>query len=126
MDRCYLISRYRADNAAELDFNVAIAKHYCKEIVEDGYIPVAPHLFFTQFLDDNFPADRATGTLMGIEELKKCQRFLLVIVDGVISEGMQRELQEVSRLGIPGRFISLSHKIYSQILEVAANEHKHD
>lgn len=62
------------------------------------------------FLDDNFRDDRECGLKLGIMELRHSQSFLLVIIDGVISEGMKREIVEVSRMGIPGRIVAMTHE----------------
>lgn len=118
MEKVYIISRYRANSDKELKFNQMVARYFCRQIVEEGNAPVAPHLFYTQFLDDEYEADREIGTYMGLVDLSQCQEFLLVIVDGIISEGMNREIQEVSRLGIPGRIIAMTRAQISEAMKV--------
>lgn len=107
MDRIYIISRYRAEDAEELEFNKKVARHFCREIIEEGNVPVAPHLYYTQFLDDSYPEDRKGGLYLGIRDLRESKEFLLVVVDGVISEGMKGEIEEVARLGMRGRLVAL-------------------
>ena len=34
--------------------------------VDAGYIPIAPHLLFPQFLDDNKPKERELGLFSGM------------------------------------------------------------
>jgi hypothetical protein len=67
----------------------------------DG-IPIAPHLYFTQFLDDTFTTDRMRGMKFGMELLKECSE-IRVFADE-ISEGMIEEIKEARRLKIPIRF----------------------
>lgn len=107
MDKIYIISRYRAENEEELEFNKKVARHFCREIIDEGNVPVAPHLYYTQFLDENNPDDRAAGLMMGISDLRESKEYLLVIIDGVISEGMKGEIEEVARLGMRGRLVAL-------------------
>ena len=118
MERIYIISRYRANDSKQLEFNKSVARHFCKAIVDEGKVPVAPHLSYTQFLDDDFQDDRARGLDLGILELRHSQEFLLVIIDGIISEGMQNEIQEVSRLGIPGRIVSMTKQEIKEAMKV--------
>lgn len=108
MEKVYIISRYRSEDPEQLALNINVARYFCKEIVDEGKVPVAPHLFYTQFLDDNEEADRISGLKLGIWELRQADEFLLVIIDGVISEGMKGEIEEVSRLGIKGRIVSMT------------------
>lgn len=118
MERTYIISRYRADTEREREFNRSVARHFCRQVLEEGSVPVAPHLFYAQFLDDSFQEDRECGLKMGIWELQQAQSFLLVIIDGVISEGMKGEIAEVSRLGIPGRLVSMTSEEIKQAMKV--------
>lgn len=110
MDKVYIISRYRAENEEELEFNKKIARYYCRQILEEGNVPVAPHLYYTQFLDDSYPEDRKAGLYLGIRELRESKEYLLVIVDGVISEGMKGEIEEIGRLGMKGRLVALTRQ----------------
>ena len=108
MKKIYIISRFRANSKLERDFNIKVARHYAKLISLDGNRPVAPHLFYTQWLDDFKDSERALGLAFGIEDLRECDEFLLIVVDGYLSEGMRNEIAEVSRIGIRGRIIQLT------------------
>lgn len=118
MEKVYIISRCRADSDKELKFNKMVARYFCRRIVEEGNAPVAPHLFYTQFLDDDYEVDREIGTYMGLAELGQCQEFLLIIIDGIISQGMNREIQEAARLGIPGRIVTMTRAQISEAMKV--------
>ena len=118
MDKVYVISRYRASDYKQQEFNKEVARYFCRKIVEDGDVPVAPHLFYTQFLDDNYPDERQCGLELGIWELQNANKFLLVVIDGIISEGMRNEIAEVSRLGIQGRIVTMTQKEITEAMKV--------
>lgn len=50
------------------------AIRYCRFAVRQGYIPIAPHIYFTRFLDDRNPKhhhrQRDTGMLQGRHRLQ--------------------------------------------------------
>lgn len=118
MNKVYIISRFRADSKKQIRFNQSVARFFCRKIIDEGKSPVAPHIYYTQFLDDLYPDDRKIGCNFGLAALRNSQEFLLVIIDGVISKGMKREIAEVSRLGIPGRIVSMTHKEISEAMKV--------
>lgn len=64
MKYVYICSPYRPvgeDPETELRKNIDQAKRACRLAVSRGLIPLAPHLYFTQFLDDNDPQERKFG-----------------------------------------------------------------
>ena len=83
---------------------MAKARQYCKYVTNRGLIPYAPHLLFTQFMDDTIPEERAAGMAMGKEMLKRCDE--LWVFGETISEGMAAEIELAKELGIPIRCIS--------------------
>lgn len=118
MERTYIISRYRAKTEKEQEFNRNVARYFCRKVLDEGNVPVAPHIFYTQFLDDSFPDERKQGIELGLWELKNSQSFLLVIIDGVISDGMRGEIAEIGRLGIPGRIVCMTHREIEDAMKV--------
>jgi len=82
--------------------NQARAARYCRFVTQCHAIPIAPHLFFTQFLDDALPEDRAMGLELGLNILTRCAQVW--VFGEVISPGMQEELELAQRFGIPVRF----------------------
>lgn len=99
MEKVYIISRYAAKTREERRFNKKVARYFCREIMREGKRPVAPHLFYPQFCDDSNPQERKIGLELAIKDLDECDSFLIVIIDGVISEGMRGELEHISRAG---------------------------
>ena len=101
----YICSPYRprADNekerAIELEQNLKVARDACTLAAYRGHIPVAPHLYFPQFLDDNKPIERYCGTNMGLELLGSCTE--LWIITPRISEGMSAEIKAARKKNIP-------------------------
>ena len=93
----FVCSPYRGD----VNAHVKCARRYCRYVVKQGGIPFAPHLLFTQFLDDSKATERRKGMLMGAEMLKLCDELW---VFGEPSAGMQAEIDLAKRLGIPVRW----------------------
>lgn len=118
MDRVYIMSQYRAATEREQEFNRKVARYFAKQITYEGKVPVAPHLFYAQFLDDEIPDERGRGIELGLLDLRNSQEFLLVIIDGVISEGMKAEIAEASRLGIHGRLVAMSRQQIKEAMKV--------
>ena len=96
----YICSPYR-DNE---EYNVAKAQFYCQFATEQGVVPIAPHIYFPQFLDDNDPTDRRLGLEIGLDLLKHCAE--LWVFGTRISEGMLNEIEAAKRFGIPVLFYS--------------------
>ena len=71
MKTVFICSPYRG-NVAE---NEKKAIAYSKQATKAGYVPVAPHLLLTQFLNDRNPEERIQGLTMGQEILKRCDEI---------------------------------------------------
>lgn len=97
MDKIYICSPYRGDTKK----NIENVKRYCHYATWDG-IPIAPHLYFTQFLDDDSTSDRWRGIRWGLALLAEC-REIRVYADEV-TEGMIEEIKEAQKLNIPIKF----------------------
>lgn len=117
MEKVYIISRYSAKTWHERRFNKEVTKYYCRRIAEAGKRPVAPHLFYTQFMDDDDPKARRLGLDFAIKDLDECDSFLLVIVDGFISSGMRGEIEHVTRTGKRGRLMAISKAQAKKLIE---------
>ncbi len=91
--KVFICSPLRGDT----ENNQARAKKYASEAVKQGYMPIVPHIYFTQFLDDNKAEERQAGIQMGIELLKLCDE---VWIYGKPTEGMKQEIKVAKKLGI--------------------------
>lgn len=92
----YICSPCRGD----YERNIAKAQEYCREAVDMGVLPIAPHVYFTQFLNDFIPAERKTGMDLGIELLKHCDEVWVYGIQNP-SEGMAAEIKLAKEIGIP-------------------------
>lgn len=81
--------------------NIIRAQVACRYALACGYLPYAPHLYFTQFLDDDENCERELGQLLGFEWLKECDE--LWIIGRRISSGMENEIEAAKKLDIPVR-----------------------
>ena len=93
MKKIFICSPLRGN----VESNIIKARRYCREEVLKGNIPIAPHIYFTQFLDENNSEERELGIQLGIELLKQCDE--LHVYGSVISEGMQKEIKIWRELG---------------------------
>lgn len=87
----YICSPYSGD----VEGNTQRARAYCRYAVDKGCIPLAPHLYFPQFLDDR--TERSLALFMDIVLLSKCAE--LWVFGETISEGMQKEIRYAQRKG---------------------------
>ena len=83
----YICSRYTGD----IEKNVAAARTYSRFAVEQGYIPIAPHLLFPQFLNDSNPKERELGLFFGNAIMSKCSEIW--VFGNHISSGMEAEIK---------------------------------
>lgn len=63
MKKVYICSPCRGD----YENNIQRAKEYSRAAVEKGVIPVTPHIYLTQFMDDNVPEERELALKIGGE-----------------------------------------------------------
>lgn len=98
--KVYVASQYAGDT----EKNIRAAAEYCRQAVDEGYMPIASHLLYPQFLDDNDPGQRDLGLLFGLALLKLCDE---VWVFGPISPGMEQEIHEAKRLHIPVKYMEV-------------------
>lgn len=96
----YICSPY----AGDVEKNIAAARRYSRFAVETGYIPIAPHLLFTQFLDDSNPRERQLGLFFGNALLSKCAEMW--VFGDHISAGMKAEIQRATWKCRPIRYFS--------------------
>ena len=83
----YICSPY----AGEVEKNVEAAQRYSRFAVDKGYIPIAPHLLFPQFLNDRNPKERQLGLFFGNALMSKCSEVW--VFGSRISAGMEDEIK---------------------------------
>lgn len=96
----YICSPLRGD----IEKNIQKAQGYCREAVElwPDVIPIAPHVYCTQFLDDTMPQERKAGMELGIALLDICDEIWVYGINNP-SEGMKKEIDYAKEHGIPVR-----------------------
>lgn len=93
----YVCSPFSGDT----ETNMEQARYYCRYAVDKGVIPIAPHLLLPQYMDED--TERDLALFMDLVLLTKCRE--LWVFGECITEGMQIEITNASRRGMPVRFI---------------------
>lgn len=112
MKMTYICSPCRGD----YEKNIIKAQEYCREALLEGLLPIAPHVYFTQFVDDTNKKERKLGLLCGLQLLRYCQ--LIRVYGCRVSSGMFGEIQLAGVLGIeiqvfgPPEFVECVMEIY--------------
>lgn len=71
---------------------------------EKGCLPLAPHIIFPQFLDDETKVERRAGMEMGLQLLELCDE--LWVFGPRISEGMKMEIELARKLGKHTKYVN--------------------
>ena len=87
MRKVYVSSQLRGN----VQSNISKAQWYARFVAERGNLPIAPHIYFTQFLRDHIPEERDMAMEMNRELLEWCDE--LWVFGSVISEGMNQEIE---------------------------------
>ena len=93
MKLIYICSPFRGDT----DENTRAAQQYCRNAFDQNCIPVAPHLYLPQFLNDDEPRERDLALRIGLRLIDYCSE---VWVHGDrISTGMRGEIEYATATG---------------------------
>ena len=99
MKMVYICSPFRDDDKLKQYANTRAAQGHCRRAYEQNCIPVAPHLYLPQFLDDDTPAERDLALRIGLRLIDYCSE---VWVHGDrISDGMCGEIEYATATGKP-------------------------
>lgn len=98
MKKVYICSPCRGD----YENNIQRAKEYSRAAVEKGVIPVTPHIYLTQFMDDNVPEERELALKIGSELVLGCSELWAFGIDHP-SAGMAAEIELAKAHGITVR-----------------------
>lgn len=83
--------------AGDMEQNQEKTRTYCRYAVDSGFIPIAPHIYFTQFMNDNSKKERDLALFMDIVLLSKCAE--LWVFGSTITNGMSIEIEKAKRKG---------------------------
>ena len=86
----YICSPY----AGDIEKNTYRARAFSRFVVEKRYIPIAPHLLYPQYIDEE--TERWLGLKMGLVFMGKCEEVW--IFGDVISEGMAEEIERAKKM----------------------------
>lgn len=90
--------------SGNVERNQENARRYCRYAVDSGYIPIAPHLFFPQFMSDENKKERSLALFMDIALLSKCAE--LWVFGDTVSRGMSLEIERAKRKCQPIRYFT--------------------
>ena len=79
--------------SGEVEKNIKAAQEYSRFAVDKGYISIAPHLLFPQFLNDADPRERQLGLFFGNALMSKCSEVW--VFGSYISAGMEADRKSV-------------------------------
>jgi hypothetical protein len=96
--RVYICSPYKGN----IKRNTVRTQIYCRFAYDSGFVPIAPHIYFTQFLDENSKTERAAGMKYGLELLWQCRE--LWVFGCNITDGMRAEIELARDLKIPIKY----------------------
>lgn len=96
----YVCSPY----AGDVERNTVRAQGYCRFVVSEGRIPLAPHLLYPQFMDDSDRESRELGLFFALVLLCKCDEVW--VFGNTISNGMIREIEKAKRREITVRYFN--------------------
>lgn len=98
MKKVYICSPCRGD----YENNIQRAKEFSRAAVERGCIPITPHIYLTQFMDDTIPAERELGLSIGRDLVLMCDELWAFGLD-CPTAGMAAEIELARECGIPVR-----------------------
>lgn len=87
----YICSPYSGD----IDENVKRARGFCRFALDSNCIPLAPHLLFPQFMDEDNPKERELAMFMDIILMGKCSEVW--VLGNSISAGMAVEIDKAKK-----------------------------
>ena len=100
----YICSPFSGD----IENNNKRTRAFCRFALDKGNIPLAPHLMFPQFMDDNNEQERDQAIFMDIILMGKCQEVW--VLGDVISRGMSIEIEKAKKRRQPVRYFNKDFK----------------
>lgn len=102
------VARYRplvyicSPFSGDVSGNIERAKKYSRYAVDSKAIPIAPHLLFPQFMDDD--TERELALFMDMVLLGKCEE--LWVFGELVTEGMSAEIAKAKRKNMKIRYFT--------------------
>lgn len=77
--------------------NTEMASQYSRFAVDEGYVPITPHLYLPLFISEETERDLAIRTCLRLMDV--CSE--LWVCGDKITDGMRREMAYAAEIGIP-------------------------
>lgn len=90
--------------AGDIKGNTERAREYSRFAVSKNCIPIAPHLLFPQFMEEDDPAQRSLGIFFGLVLQSKCREVW--VFGRTISKGMAVEIEKAKERKLPVRYFT--------------------
>lgn len=125
--KIFVCSPYRPASKAEecrkdeLMANINRAKTACRILTTLGFLPMAPHLYFTQFLKDEDAQEHNTGMKLGMYWLEEADE--LWVFGNTISEGMATEIEKAHELNKPVRNLLEPGRVVELLLKSISEQY---
>ena len=87
-----------------INTNIENARKYSRFAVDRHYLPITPHIYFTQFMDDTVSEECETAIFMNFVLMSKCVE--LWVFGDTISEGMKAEIERAERKHMKIRYFT--------------------
>ena len=87
-----------------INTNIGNARKYSRFAVDRHYLPITPHIYFTQFMDDTVSEERETAIFMNFVLMSKCVELWLF--GDTISAGMKAEIEHAERKHMKIRYFT--------------------
>jgi len=101
----YICSPYSGD----IERNTENARRYSRFAVDQHCLPITPHIYFTQFMNDTIPEERNIAIFMNRVLMSKCAE--LWVFGDVISKGMKAEIDRAKRKHMKIRYFTESLEV---------------
>ena len=87
-----------------INVNIENARKYSRFAVDRHYLPITPHIYFAQFMDDTVFEERETALFMNFVLMSKCVE--LWVFGDTISAGMKAEIERAERKRMKIRYFT--------------------
>ena len=95
----YICSPYRAETKEQFEKQLEYTKKMSRQAVMNGFDVIVPHLYYTQFLNDENEVEREIGMNAALNLLMVCNVLISCEKHG-ISSGIKTEIAFAEKHGI--------------------------
>ena len=107
---------------SQMEANIDRTKTACRILSTLGFLPLAPHLYFTQFLKDEEKKERETGMKLGLHWLEEADE--LWVFGDTVSEGMTAEIKKAHEMNKPVRNLPEPGRVIELLLKSISEQYK--